>query len=26
MTLQQITRQLDLSLERWQQLEPLWSG
>lgn len=26
MTLQQITRQLDLSLERWQELEPLWSG
>jgi hypothetical protein len=25
-TLQEIARQLDRALERWEELEPLWSG
>jgi hypothetical protein len=25
-TLQEITKQLDRAIERWEELEPLWSG
>ncbi|MDD2706838.1 MAG: hypothetical protein PHV34_02420 [Verrucomicrobiae bacterium] len=25
-TLREIARQMDLSMEQWEQLEPIWSG